>query len=145
MPGICQDRVVIITGAGGGLGAAHARVFAAEGACVVVNDINEDAARSVVREIEAMGGKAVANFGSVSNPDHAQEMVQQALDSFGQLDAVVNNAGILRDRIFHKMSLDEWHDVINVHLNGSFYVSRFAADHFRERETGAAVAVSIER
>ena len=86
-----------------------------------------------------MGGQAVANFGSVARYEDAQKMVADAISNFGQLDGVINNAGILRDRMFHKMSLEEWHAVIDVHLNGSFYVSRAAADHFRERNTGAYV------
>jgi len=146
--GLLDGKVVLVTGAGRGIGREFSLAMARAGAKVVVNDLGASTdgtdiegtpAQEVVKDIEAMGGQAVANFGSVSNPDHAKEMVQQAIDTFGQLDAVVNNAGILRDRMFHKMSLDEWHDVINVHLNGSFYVSRFAADHFRERETGAYV------
>lgn len=146
--GLLDGKVVLITGAGRGIGRDFAIAMAGAGAKVVVNDLGSSTdgtdiegtpAQEVVREIEGMGGAAIANFGSVSNPDHAGEMVQQAVDEFGQLDAVVNNAGILRDRIFHKMSLDEWHDVINVHLNGSFYVARAAADVFRARESGAYV------
>jgi len=146
--GILDGKVVLITGAGRGIGRDFALAMASAGAKVVVNDLGASTdgtdiegtpAQEVVKEIEAMGGAAVANYGSVSNFEHAQGMVADAIKHFGQLDAVVNNAGILRDRMFHKMSLDEWHDVINVHLNGSFYVSRAAADHFRERETGAYV------
>jgi len=146
--GMLDGKVVLITGAGRGIGRDFALSMARAGARVVVNDLGSSTdgtdiegtpAQEVVREIEAMGGEAVANFGSVANYEHAQQMVQDAIDNFGQLDAVVNNAGILRDRIFHKMSLDEWHDVINVHLNGSFYVARAATDHFKTRETGAFV------
>jgi len=146
--GILDGKVVLVTGAGRGIGRDFSLAMAAQGAKVVVNDLGASTdgtdiegtpAQEVVKAISDAGGEAVANYGSVSNPDDAKQMVQDALDNFGQLDAVVNNAGILRDRMFHKMSMDEWPDVINVHLNGSFYVSRAAADHFRERETGAYV------
>jgi NAD(P)-dependent dehydrogenase (short-subunit alcohol dehydrogenase family) len=122
--------------------------MAQAGAKVVVNDLGASTdgqdiegrpAQEVVKEITALGGEAVANFGSVSNYDDAKAMVSDAINNFGQLDCVINNAGILRDRMFHKMSLDEWQAVIDVHLNGTFYVSRAAADHFRERETGSFV------
>lgn len=146
--GILDGKVVLVTGAGRGIGRDFSLAMAAAGAKVVVNDLGASTdgtdiegtpAQEVVKAISDSGGEAVANYGSVSNFDDAKQMVQDALDNFGQLDAVINNAGILRDRMFHKMSLDEWHDVINVHLNGSFYVSRAAADHFREREAGAYV------
>ena len=113
-----EDKVVIVTGAGGGLGRAHALLFARHGAKVVVNDLggstqgegaNSSAADRVVEEIRQAGGTAVANHDSVTDGDR---IVQQALDSFGRIDVVVNNAGILRDRFFHKMSLDEWDAVI---------------------------------
>jgi NAD(P)-dependent dehydrogenase (short-subunit alcohol dehydrogenase family) len=122
--------------------------MAKAGAKVVVNDLGASTdgqdiegrpAQEVVKEITSLGGEAVANFGSVSNYDDAKGMVSDAINNFGQLDCVINNAGILRDRMFHKMSLDEWQAVIDVHLNGTFYVSRAAADHFRERETGSFV------
>jgi NAD(P)-dependent dehydrogenase (short-subunit alcohol dehydrogenase family) len=146
--GMLDGKVVLVTGGGRGIGRDFSLALARAGAKVVVNDLGASTdgtdiegtpAREVVREIEAMGGDAVANLGSVANWDHARQMVQDAITHFGQLDGVINNAGILRDRMFHKMSLDEWHAVIDVHLNGSFYVSRAAADHFRERETGAFV------
>jgi NAD(P)-dependent dehydrogenase (short-subunit alcohol dehydrogenase family) len=146
--GMLDGKVVLITGAGRGIGRDFAISMAAAGARVVVNDLGSSTdgtdiegtpAQEVVKTIGDAGGEAVANFGNVSKFEDAQQMVQDAIDNFGQLDAVVNNAGILRDRMFHKMSIEEWHDVVNVHLNGSFYVSRAAADHFRERETGAFV------
>ena len=146
--GMLDGKVVLVTGAGRGIGRDFSLAMAAAGAKVVVNDLGASTdgrdiegrpAQEVVNEIEANGGQAFANFGSVSDPEQARQMIQDAIDQFGQLDGVVNNAGILRDRIFHKMSLDEWHDVINVHLNGSFYIARAAADHFKERETGAFV------
>ena len=145
---ILQDKVVLITGAGRGIGRDFALQCAAAGARVVVNDLGvtpDGSAREgtpaeqVVEEICAQGGKAVANHGSVAQMADAQAMVKQAIDRFGGLDGVINNAGILRDRIFHKMSVEEWDIVVNVHLNGCFYVSRAAADHFREREAGSYV------
>ncbi|HMM75489.1 MAG TPA: SDR family oxidoreductase [Gammaproteobacteria bacterium] len=146
--GILDGKVVLITGAGRGIGREFALAAARAGAKIVVNDLGTSTdgtdiegtpAKEVVKEIQSMGGQAVANFGSVANYEHAQAMVDDAIDQFGRLDAVINNAGILRDRMFHKMSLEEWHTVIDVHLNGSFNVSRAAADHFRTRETGAYV------
>jgi NAD(P)-dependent dehydrogenase (short-subunit alcohol dehydrogenase family) len=143
-----KDKVVLVTGAGRGIGRDFALHCAAAGASVVVNDLGVTAdgsasegspAEQVVEEIRQLGGKAVANHGSVAKTGDAEAMVRQAIDSFGGLDGVINNAGILRDRIFHKMTADEWDVVINVHLNGCFYVSRAAADHFREREAGSYV------
>ncbi len=146
--GVLDGKVVLITGAGRGIGRDFSLAMAKAGAKVVVNDLGSSTdgidvegtpAADVVKEITDGGGKAVANYGSVSNFDHAKDMISEAVNTFGQLDAVVNNAGILRDRIFHKMTVEEWHAVIDVHLNGSFYVSRAAADVFREKETGAYV------
>jgi NAD(P)-dependent dehydrogenase (short-subunit alcohol dehydrogenase family) len=149
--GMMQDKVVVVTGAGGGIGRDIALAMAEEGAAVVVNDIGASltgeliaagartAAQQVVDEIEAAGGAAVACGESVASWSSAEKIVQCALDSFGRIDAVVNNAGILRDRIFHKMTEDDWHAVIGVHLNGSFFVSRAAANHFRTQESGACV------
>jgi NAD(P)-dependent dehydrogenase (short-subunit alcohol dehydrogenase family) len=141
-------KVVLVTGGGRGIGRDYSLAMAQAGAKVVVNDLGASTdgqdiegrpAQEVVKEITTLGGEAVANFGSVSNYDDAKDMVSDAINNFGQLDCVINNAGILRDRMFHKMSLDEWQAVIDVHLNGTFYVSRAAADHFRERETGSFV------
>ena len=144
MPGICQDRVVIITGAGGGLGAAHARVFAAEGACVVVNDINEDAARSVVREIEAAGGRAVVNTSDITHYDDSANAVKQAIDTFGDLHVVVNNAGINRDRMFASMTEAEWDAIMAVHLKGHFCISSHAVHYWRgQSKSGQAVDARI--
>jgi NAD(P)-dependent dehydrogenase (short-subunit alcohol dehydrogenase family) len=142
------DKVVIITGAGGGIGRELALAAALQGARVVVNDIGTSVhgegsdrgpAQKVVDEILAAGGRAVANTDSVSEWQSAQHIVESAMDHFGQVDAVVNNAGILRDRMFHKMSPDEWDAVIRVHLSGGFYVARAAAPHFREQSSGAYV------
>ena len=143
-----QDKVVVVTGAGGGIGRDMALALAAAGAKVVVNDIGTSTtgegtdagpAQKVVDEIKAAGGQAVANMDSVAEGPAAGRIVQCALDHFGRIDGVVNNAGILRDRFFHKMSLDEWDAVIKVHLYGSYYMSRAAATHFKEQESGAFV------
>lgn len=128
---ICKDRVVIITGAGGGLGAAHARVFAAEGASVVVNDINHAAAQAVVDEIIAAGGKAVVNTSDITNYDDSLNAVKQAIDTFGDLHVVVNNAGINRDRMFASMTEAEWDAIMAVHLKGHFCISSHAVHYWR--------------
>ena len=143
-----EGKVVVVTGAGGGIGRDIALAMAAQGAKVVVNDIGasvsgegNDAgpAQRVVDEIRAAGGEAVANTDSVSEAASGQRIVETALDSFGRIDVVVNNAGILRDRFFHKMSDPEWDAVIKVHLYGAYYVSRAAANHFKEQGSGAFV------
>ena len=146
--GLLDGKVVLVTGAGGGLGRAHALAMAAEGARIVVNDVgvardgtgaDESMAARVVSEIRALGGQAVANRASVATVDGANWMVQSALDAFGRLDVVVNNAGILRDKTLVKMGEDMWDAVIAVHLKGSYAVSRAAALHFKERaEAGQA-------
>ena len=140
-----EDKVVIVTGAGGGLGRAHALLFARHGAKVVVNDLggsaqgegaNASAADRVVEEIRQAGGTAVANHDSVTD---GEKIVQHALDSFGRIDVVVNNAGILRDCFFHKMTYEDFDAVVKVHLYGAFNTSRAPADYFREQESGALV------
>lgn len=131
--GICNDRVVIVTGAGGGLGAAHAKVFAAEGACVIVNDINKDAAQKVVDEITAAGGKAVVNTSDITNYADSANAVKQAIDTYGDLHVVVNNAGINRDRMFASMSEAEWDAIMAVHLKGHFCISSHAVQHWRDQ------------
>jgi NAD(P)-dependent dehydrogenase (short-subunit alcohol dehydrogenase family) len=146
---LVENKVVVVTGSGGGIGRDIALAMAREGAKLVINDIGasvsgegNDAgpAAAVVNEIKAMsaefGCDAVANTDSVSDAQGAARIVQTALDAFGRIDVVVNNAGILRDRFFHKMSIDEWDAVIKVHLYGTFYVSRAAATHFKEQESG---------
>ena len=144
MSGICDGRVVIITGAGGGLGAAHARVCAAEGACVVVNDINEAAANAVVGEIMATGGKAVVNTSDITNYEDSLNAVKQAIESYGDLHAVVNNAGINRDRMFASMTEDEWDAIMAVHLKGHFCISSHAVHYWRGRsKEGADVDARI--
>ncbi|MCW5603708.1 MAG: SDR family oxidoreductase [Burkholderiales bacterium] len=143
-----EGKVVIVTGAGRGIGAAIARLAAAEGAKVVVNDIgvsldgsggDRTPAQSVVDEIAKAGGQAVPNYDSVAEFGSAAKIVQCALDNYGRIDGIVNNAGILRDVIFHKMTEDDWDSVHNVMLKGAFNVSRHAADHFRKQESGAFV------
>ena len=146
--GLLEGKVALITGAGRGIGRDYALAFAAAGAKVVVNDLGgttrgegEDRipALEVAKEIEDAGGAAVVNFDSVSDFDAAQGMVDQAVSEFGRLDVVINNAGILRDVIFHRMTEDDWDSVIAVHLKGSFNVSRAAATVFRQQESGAFI------
>jgi NAD(P)-dependent dehydrogenase (short-subunit alcohol dehydrogenase family) len=148
MSSMMQDKVVIVTGAGGGIGRDIAIAMAREGAKVIVNDVGASMtgeghdvgpAQRVVDEIRAAGGVAAANTDSVADAAAANRIVTTALDTFGRLDAVINNAGILRDRFFHKMSVEEFDAVIQVHLYGSYYVSRAAANHFKAQESGAFV------
>lgn len=136
---------MVVTGAGRGIGRAIALLAAEHGARLVVNDLGvapdgqgADAgpAHEVVAEIRAAGGEAVANTASVADAGEAATIVESALDHFGRVDCVVNNAGILRDRMFHKMSVADFEEVIRVHLMGTFYVSRAAAGHFRLQESG---------
>jgi NAD(P)-dependent dehydrogenase (short-subunit alcohol dehydrogenase family) len=144
-----QDKVIIVTGAGRGIGRDIALLAAAEGGQVVVNDLGGSAdgegggdagpAETVVQEIRAAGGRAVANTDSVADPAGAEGILRTAIEAFGRIDCVINNAGILRDRIFHRMSHMDWETVIRVHLMGSFYVSKAAAAYFREQESGSYV------
>ena len=143
-----EGKVVVVTGSGRGIGRDMALQMAAEGAAVVVNDLGvsvdgsesgETPAAEVVREIESRGGRAVASYESVSDWVAAGRIVQCAMDTFGRIDVVVNNAGILRDRFFFNMSVDEWRAVIDVHLHGSFFVSRAAAPYFKSQSSGAYV------
>jgi len=139
---LCEGRVCLITGAGRGIGREHALMLAEHGAAVVVNDLGAavdgqgaDAgpAQAVVDEIEARGGAAVANTDDISTLDGARRLVDQAVEAFGGLDVVVNNAGILRDRMLVNMSEEEWDSVIRVHLRGTFAPSRVAAVYWRDR------------
>ncbi|MEH6568952.1 MAG: SDR family oxidoreductase [Halioglobus sp.] len=144
MSGICEGRVVIVTGAGGGLGAAHAAVLASEGASVIVNDINEEAAKSVVAKITASGGKAAVNTSDITNYDDSLNAVKQALEEFGDLHAVVNNAGINRDRMFASMTEADWDAIMAVHLKGHFCISSHAVHYWRGRsKEGAEVDARI--
>jgi NAD(P)-dependent dehydrogenase (short-subunit alcohol dehydrogenase family) len=141
------DRVVVVTGAGNGLGRAHAHAFAAAGAAVVVNDLGSGQdgsggstgpAPHIVDEITAAGGRAVANIDDISTWDGAKAVIDQAVDTFGGLDVLVNNAGILRDRMLTSMSEAEWDSVIAVHLKGTFCRTRHAAEYWRNRAKGGA-------
>ena len=146
--GFAKDKVVLVTGAGGGIGREFALALGREGAKVVVNDLgasldgvgtDNKRAQSVVDEIKAAGGEAIANGESVADWDAAARMVQLAVDTYGRIDCVINNAGILRDRFFFNMSKEDWHQVIDVHLHGAFYVSRAAATHFKAQQSGSYV------
>jgi NAD(P)-dependent dehydrogenase (short-subunit alcohol dehydrogenase family) len=151
--GICSGRVVIVTGAGGGIGRAHALAFAAEGAKVVVNDLGGSRAgegqsvgpaQQVVDEITAAGGEAVANADDISTWDGAERLIRQAIDTFGGLDVLVNNAGILRDKMLANMSEAEWDSVIKVHLKGTFATTRHAAAYWRDKsKAGEAVDARV--
>jgi NAD(P)-dependent dehydrogenase (short-subunit alcohol dehydrogenase family) len=143
-----EGKVALVTGAGGGIGRAIAVAMAASGAAVLINDIGaslagEGSSVTPAEQTKAIivqaGGKAAISTDSVAEWASARKIVQAALDSFGRIDIVVNNAGILRDVIFHRMAPEDWLAVINVHLNGSFFVSRAAAEHFRKQESGAYV------
>ena len=148
---LLKGTVAVVTGAGRGIGRATALMMASQGASVVVNDIgasldgnNKEGtpAQEVVDTIKKAGGNAVANYESVTSWDGGRRIVQCALDSFGRIDAVVNNAGILRDGMFHKMTPEDFDAVVKVHLYGVFYVSRAAVEHFRKQESGALVHVT---
>ncbi|MDH4325269.1 MAG: SDR family oxidoreductase [Betaproteobacteria bacterium] len=143
-----KGKVVLVTGAGGGIGRDFALLFAAQGARVVVNDLGTSVAgegasagpaQKVVEEIRAQGGEALASTDSVADWESANRIVKVAIDAFGHIDCVVNNAGILRDRFFFNMSVEEWRSVIDVHLNGAFYVSRAAAPYFKSQNSGSYV------
>ena len=143
-----DGKVAVVTGAGGGIGREIALALAAEGVSIVVNDIgvslsgdggSESPAQETSGLITQKGGKAVISNESVSSWASAQSVIKKAIDTFGKIDIIVNNAGILRDTIFHKMDPTDWENVINVHLNGSFYISRAAAPFFREQNSGSFV------
>jgi NAD(P)-dependent dehydrogenase (short-subunit alcohol dehydrogenase family) len=150
MVGICEGRVVAITGAGRGIGRAHALEFARQGARVVVNDLggardgtgaSAGPAEEVAAEIVASGGDAIASHDDISDTDGAQAFIAAAVDHFGRLDTLVNNAGILRDRMIFNMSTDDWDAVVRVHLRGTFLPTKYAAQHWRDcSKAGDAVA-----
>ncbi len=142
MPGLCEGRVAIVTGGARGIGREHALMLASHGAKVVVNDLggemdgtgqSKGPADDVVAEIKGMGGEAVSNGDSVSDWEGAQRLINTAVESFGRLDVLINNAGILRDRMLVNMTAEEWDAVINVHLRGTFAPSRWAAAYWRDR------------
>jgi NAD(P)-dependent dehydrogenase (short-subunit alcohol dehydrogenase family) len=151
--GALEGRVAIITGAGRGIGREHALLFAAEGAKVVVNDLGGAAdgtgddrtpAQQVVDEITSMGGEAVANADNVADWEGGQRLVNTAVEAFGDLHVLVNNAGILRDRVLVNMSEDEWDAVVRVHLKGHFVPTRFAAAYWREQtKAGRTISASV--
>jgi NAD(P)-dependent dehydrogenase (short-subunit alcohol dehydrogenase family) len=154
MAGLCKGRVAIVTGAGGGLGRQHALLLAKEGAKVMINDIGakvdgtgRDAgpANGVAEEIKAMGGEAIVNGDDVSSWAGAKSMIDQCIKHFGKLDVLINNAGILRDRMLVNMSEDEWDAVIQVHLKGTFCPTRHAAAYWREKskEIGGPVKAAV--
>jgi NAD(P)-dependent dehydrogenase (short-subunit alcohol dehydrogenase family) len=153
MAGRLEGKVAIVTGAGRGIGRGEALALAREGAAVVVNDLggstagegsDQTPAQEVVNEIEAAGGKAVANYQDVTNHQASSEIVKQALDTYGRLDIVVNNAGILRDRMVFNMTEDEWDAVIAVHLKGTFNICKHAAVLFRQQRSGRFINTGSE-
>ena len=139
MPGIVEGKVAIVTGAGRGIGRGEAIELARAGARVVVHELDPEVGQSVVDEITAAGGEAVLDTGDCSEEATAQGLVQRALDTWGRLDALVNNAGILRDRTVAKMSADEWDAVIKVHLRGHFLPTHYACAHWKEAGTGGRI------
>jgi len=153
MSHICAERVVIVTGAGRGIGRAHALAFAAQGARVVVNDVGAArngegadgaAAEAVVAEIRALGGEAIANTGDIADWDAAGNLIRDAVETFGRLDVLVNNAGVLRDRMFVNATVDEWDAVMRVHLRGHFCPAQHAATYWRGlAKTGQTVDARI--
>jgi len=137
--GLLDGSVAIVTGAGRGIGRGEALELAREGARVVVNELDAEVGRSVVDEITAAGGEAVLDTGDCSEEDTARHLVGTALDTWGRLDALVNNAGILRDRTVAKMSADEWDAVVKVHLRGHFLPTHYACAHWKETGTGGRI------
>jgi 3-oxoacyl-[acyl-carrier protein] reductase len=137
-----DGKAVIVTGAGKGLGRAYARALAAEGAAVVVNDIDQPGAAEVVQEIESTGGRAEADTASVDSSAGTERMVERCVEAFGRIDAVVNNAGIVRDRTLLKMDEADFDAVVAVHLKGTFNSSRFAARRFREQRSGSIINIT---
>ncbi|MFW6093852.1 MAG: SDR family NAD(P)-dependent oxidoreductase [Pseudomonadota bacterium] len=149
--GMLDGKVALVTGAGGGIGRAHALLLAKEGAAVVVNDLgggrdgsgaSHNMADAVVAEIEAAGGRAVANYGSVTEKADARAMVDQAVEAFGQLDILIANAGILRDKSFKNMEDDMWDAVVNVHLRGTYLTTKAAYDRMLEQGTGGRIIMT---
>lgn len=145
MSAICKDRVAIITGAGGGLGQAYAKAIAAAGGCVVVNDINLKAATATVQIIKDLGGNAISNNDDITDYAASKNIIKVAIDAFGDLHAVVNNAGICRDRMFFSLSEEDWDAVMRVHLKGHFCLSNHACSYWRAqcKEKGEPVSGRI--
>ena len=138
----CDGRVVVITGAGGGIGRSEALLFAQEGARVVVNDVSAEGAHAVVEEVVAAGGEAVANTDDISDWDGAGRLIGQAVETYGGIDTLVNNAGILRDRMFVNMSIDDWDAVMKVHLRGTFAPTKHAVTWWREQSKAGTPRVA---
>ena len=144
MTGICTGRTVIITGAGGGLGRAYALAFAAEGANVVVNDIRRQAAEAVAAEVKSAGGRALADDGDITTLAGAQGIVDAAVAAFGEVQVLVNNAGVLRDRMFLSLTEDDWDTVVRVHLRGHFCLANVLGRRWRDqKKAGRAVDARI--
>lgn len=148
---LLENKVALVTGAGGGLGRAHALLLAKEGAAVIVNDLggardgtgaSSNMADQVVAEIKSNNGRAIANHGSVSDANDANEMVQMAIDNFGKLDICICNAGILRDKSFKNMTNEMWDIVVDVHLGGTYKVSKAAYDHMVARGAGGSILMT---
>lgn len=137
-----SGKVAVVTGSGQGLGFAYARALASAGAAVVINDINDDTAEKAVAAITETGGRAVAEVTAVGSEEAAQALVTRAVSEFGQLDIMVTNAGILRDKVLYKMSADDFDAVIRVHLRGTFLCAREAVKHFRERDAGGRLILA---
>ena len=151
MMGMLDGKVALVTGAGGGLGRAHAMLLASEGASVVVNDLggardgtgsSNTMAQSVVEEIKAEGGQAIANYGSVTNRDDAQAMVEETVQAFGKIDILIANAGILRDKSFKNMDDDMWDVVLDVHLRGTYLSTKAAYDKMLEQGSGGRIIMT---
>ena len=149
--GMLDGKVAVVTGAGGGLGRAHAMLLAQEGASVVVNDLGgsrdgtgagSSMADGVVEEIKASGGRAIANYGSVTNREDAAAMISSAVEAFGKIDILIANAGILRDKSFKNMEDDQWDVVIDVHLRGTYLTTKAAYDTMLEQGTGGRIIVT---
>ena len=137
-----KDKVVVITGAGRGLGKAFALTVASEGAKVVVNDINLESAQTTAKEIQDLGGQAVANSSDVSKWDEGKEIMETAVRTWGRIDVLVNNAAILKDRTLLKMTEEEWDSVVDICLKGTFICSHFAAPYMREQKWGRIINVT---
>ena len=151
MMGMLDGKVALVTGAGGGLGRAHAMLLASEGASVVVNDLggardgtgsSNTMAQSVVEEIKAEGGQAIANYGSVTNRDDARAMVEETVEAFGKIDILIANAGILRDKSFKNMDDDMWDVVLDVHLRGTYLSTKAAYDKMIEQGSGGRIIMT---
>ena len=137
-----EGKVAVITGAGQGLGRAYALVFAKQGADIVVNDVNEENANSVVKEVEEIGRKAIAVVVSVDTMENGEKLINTALEKFGKVDILVNNAGITRTAMLHKMTKEEWDQVISVNLTGVYNCLRAVAPHMMERKYGKIISVT---